>query len=45
MKIRKTQSKFVPAYILLAEKLRKAIASNNFQPGDFIGTEVELSKV
>lgn len=44
MKIRKTQSKFVPAYILLAEKLRKAIASNNFQPGDFIGTEVELSK-
>jgi LacI family transcriptional regulator len=44
MKLRKSKSNFIPAYIALAEKLRSAIASNNFLPGDFIGTEVELSK-
>lgn len=44
MKTNNSKSNFKPAYALLAEKLRSAIVTNSFRPGDFIGTEVELSK-
>jgi DNA-binding LacI/PurR family transcriptional regulator len=33
-----------PPYLMLADKLRKAIAARNIAPGSFMGTEVELSK-
>lgn len=44
MKTKNSKSNFKPAYIVLADKLRSAIVDNCFKPGDFIGTEVELSK-
>lgn len=44
MKTKMSKQNSIPAYIRIADKLRSVIKDNSFKPGDFIGTEVELSK-
>ncbi len=44
MKTKLAKQNSIPAYIRIADKLRTVIQDNSFKPGDFIGTEVELSK-
>ena len=44
MKTKISKQNSIPAYIRIADKLRSVIKDNSFKPGDFIGTEVELSK-